>query len=389
MSLSRSRQPGSLAEPVQQKPQDPVWPFAALPLGHMGQALVREADRRAIAARMAGLDCPLGANPGLGFECRLSDAGTGADVALCFYSRRGNKEAISMLRVPPAVAATPGWQRLQRFLAAAAADRAGLWDRIDNLWLEFDVVAPLSPCPVFFFMPVARGAVGGSAAGGPWDERQPILAALLHLLPGGADHGRARILSACLDAFRAPDRHMLVGLMLGRGTNICRLCLRMADLDAAAAYLARIPAPGQLVLLDALRRELGGLPPAAVMVDLDIDDGTLAPRLSVNIRAGSGTCREGSGEAALLERLVALGLCAPEKRDALLAYAGASYLAAAPETWPKAMVDRWESSGGDETPVCVRRLHHIKISGAAAGSWSVKAYLAADYRRYRLPQPDL
>ena len=70
----------------------------------------------------------------------------------------------------------------------------------------------------------------------------------------------------------------------------------------------------------------------------------------------------------IFERLVKAGLCAPEKRDAALAWSGYDTFRTAPETWPVAAAGR--------RGFCVRSLSHIKVVCQPDRQPEAKVYLA-------------
>jgi hypothetical protein len=121
-------------------------------------------------------------------------------------------------------------------------------------------------------------------------------------------------------------------------------------------------------------------------------EGTERPHLSFDIGSGipSRVGMEGSfirqpnrepRWAQLMDRLVERGLCAPGKRDAVLAWGGYDSFRTAPELWPV------ESQG--KSGFCVRALSHIKIVGELDRPPQAKVYLTfCHYHKKSVASPN-
>lgn len=168
------------------------------------------------------------------------------------------------------------------------------------------------------------------------------------------------------------------------------------------SFLAALPAPGYPLYAfslyprrrDAVRLEIFGLDPAGMLellhraapwslpwtadaltlfqgvdrLHLSFDLTTeILPRIGIEGSYARLPGREPRWREAF-ERLVAAGLCAPEKRDAALAWSGYDTFRSAPEAWPVAAAGR--------RGFCVRSLSHVKVVCRPDRPREAKVYLA-------------
>jgi hypothetical protein len=147
--------------------------------------------------------------------------------------------------------------------------------------------------------------------------------------------------------------------MLGRPGEAVRVSVLVPRLDAHP-YLASIGWHSGLETLDRGIEAFASYtdfddPYAAVQIDLDVG-GVIGPLIGLTLRP-----RHLSGWPGLLDALVGAGLCAPQKRDALLA-------------WPGQTVAELEADGQLQSCILERDISHAKISCGAGVEPKAKAY---------------
>jgi hypothetical protein len=254
---------------------------------------------------------------------------------------------------------------LDDFLARWAKPR-GLFAPVRAVWLEFDLDGPVPgpmPGPVADALVPAVIAKLGKGSDPGW-----LLDVLWPALQGSPlrPSQRERVRS-CWEAI-PPEGFLLYAFsLLSRPGGAVRMELFGLDPEGIAAYLERI-APAAVERVG----EAAGLFQDAERLHLtfDIVDEVL-PRIGIEGSYPRLPRREPAW-AALLERFVAAGLCAPEKRDALLAWPGYDTFWTAPASWPVGEV----GTHG----FCVRGLSHLKVVSWPDREPEAKAYLVAGWR---------
>jgi hypothetical protein len=280
-----------------------------------------------------------------GFECRLRGEQAAVDLGICVRRRRSGT-AFAVGR--PLQSRDDAWARLGEFLAAWSDQGSTLDAWIPFVFLEFDAAVhhPTLPIPSVFVSldePLAE----------PSEARArglSVVSEALHILHGRAlDPLVGQTLGACFHHLPPAGRVVHVGAMLGREPATVRLSVAIPR-DEVHAYFSSL---GWLAPVGVVERVLAIYAPEGFDVHLEFDvAGTLGPTLGVVLAPGNPT-----GWDQLLGALVTHELCAPAKRDALLAWPGeiASTIAGA--------------------PYLVRRaLSHVKISAVSGVGLEAKAY---------------
>jgi hypothetical protein len=171
----------------------------------------------------------------------------------------------------------------------------------------------------------------------------------------------------CAREIPPPARLLYAFSLLPRPGEAVRLEILGLGPNEAHAYLSRV-APHTLPTLAEIAPLLVGTENPHLSFDITSE---ILPRIGLEGAFPRQPKREPRwGE--VLGRLVEQGLCAPEKRDAVLAWPGQDSFWTAPERWPVEAV----GVGG----VLVRFLSHLKVVGEPGRPPQVKAYLGFEHR---------
>ncbi|WP_437535728.1 hypothetical protein WME79_15040 [Sorangium sp. So ce726] len=332
-------------------------------------ALVSPAACSRLAAVAGGLPA---AASSVAVECRLG-ASERVDLLVCLIAAEGGHRELVRRRAELDRLATPAWARVVEFCAEWADAGSPLHRGVPLLWLELDLPdAGALPGPVpapYPFPCVEPGIVGGLVAASPGaaagaalpegasggaalSERASVIRRALALLlgepvPPAVDGALLR----CLARLPPGGRAMHVAPLAARGSAAVRLVVAMAKADVPA-YLARIGWPGALAELDEL---LESVVPFTSHVSFHLDvDAEVQPMLGLEISYPVVDVRW----ATVLDPLVALGACSPEKRDAVLG-------------WP-AEARSWPGRGW---PVRLRQGVMLKLVYRPGVPLEAKAYL--------------
>ncbi|HEV7518581.1 MAG TPA: hypothetical protein VGR07_19985 [Thermoanaerobaculia bacterium] len=236
----------------------------------------------------------------------------------------------------------------------------GKWEQLPTLWLEFDL---------------NRGAA---------NRPPPLLCAQLSpktdplwladsLLP--ALHGQPltaaqrELVLSCTREVPPSARLLYAFSLLSRPGNAVRLEILGLGPAEARDYLARV-APHVLPTWAEIAPLLEGTENPHLSFDIGAT-GEVLPRIGLEGAFPRQPMREPRW-AELLGRWVEIGLCSPEKRDAVLGWPGQDSFWTAPDRWPVEAV----GVGG----ACVRFLSHLKVVGEAGRPPQVKAYLGLQHR---------
>jgi hypothetical protein len=238
----------------------------------------------------------------------------------------------------PPLAERTSSSHLRSFLRGWS-DPAGPFRRLSSVWLEFDLDREPQGLPVPI---VCAKLQPGCGEGWVLDCLIPAL----HERP--LSSAQRRWVALCLQEIPAPATLLYVFSLLSRGSDAVRLEIFGLDPAGITAYLERI-GPGLVPWV----RESAGLFTGAERIHLSLDIGPeILPRIGIEGSFSRLPCREPRWKE-LFDRLVDRGLCAPEKRDAALAWPGYDSFWTAPERWP---VKPRPAAG-----YCVRRLSHVKV----------------------------
>lgn len=283
-----------------------------------------------------------------GFECRLAADSAAVDFGVSLRRPRVAGPRRSPPAVPPGDVVPPAWQRFGALWREWSQPDSHLRTWVPFGFLEFDADSP----PDRFALPSVFLSLDWPTDGavqGPLD----CLRLGLGLLHGGPlPAATMDRLDRCIDALPVDGRVVHVGALLARGARVIRLSVAFPR-SGLSQYLDRIGCPEmQGVVEESLRR----LAPRAGRVHLEYDVAdAVAPRIGVVLAGGPG-----AAWGPLLDRLAEVGLCAPAKRAALLAWPGNS-----------AGRPRHDRS----TQALSRALSHVKVTHVHGETAVAKAYL--------------
>jgi hypothetical protein len=319
-----------------------------------------------------------------GFECRLAEMAPRADFVVLAGASCG-RDSLAGLHptstLPARLMTEPIWRRVADFAVRWADPSSPLYHAVDNVWLEFDVdgAPPVIPIPSVFFSPQPSGQEGASGVAYEpnLDGYITTIETVIQLLSGNELAPRVlETLSDCFRALPSVEHVFQVGLMLSRGAEAVRLCIKnLRSVEGIVEYLSGVGWPGDEADV------LGVLEPIAHLVDyvcLDIDVGESVLR-KIGLECYFDGIKQPRTEprwGVFLDSLVRDGLCTADKRDALLAYPG--YVDENTEgiPWPRVLRRASHLLGGRSLSTFIRSLHHVKVVYQPGERLEAKAYLA-------------
>ncbi|WP_437970527.1 hypothetical protein WMF04_15115 [Sorangium sp. So ce260] len=288
-------------------------------------ALVSPAAHARLAAVAARLPA---AASSAAVECRLG-ASERVDLLVCWTAAEGGHRALAGRRADLELLATPAWARVVAFCAEWADPGSLLHRGVPLLWLELDLPdvearSPPVPAPYPFpcidpalpggVAPARPGEASAASAGAAIPDQAGVIRRALALLlgepvPPAVDGALLR----CIARLPSSGRAVHVAPLAVRGSAAVRLVVAVAK-DDVPGYLARIDWPGSIADIEVL---LDSMVPFTSHVSFHLDVGAaVEPMLGLEISYPVVDLRW----ATVLDRLVALGACSPDKRDAILAW---------------------------------------------------------------------
>lgn len=341
--------------------------LAASVLPALPEALVSPSNLEPILAIARAF--PSALTDSFGFECPLAEPEARADFSFCATVADGGRDVLAG-SVPgnalsAALLAHPVWRRVRGFAERWADPDTRLHDRTDNVWFEFDVETPAPTLPVpsvFFGSTVIRPLIDVS-----W-VMEEAFASLFGQAPDAALARRFRTSVAALPLSAAVFQ---VGAMLARSSDAIRICVSNLGAEEKLRYLAAVGWPGSL---NEARSVVTNAHRLAGSVALDLDLGS-----SVGSKIGLECAfqRDAASQAragAMVERLVALGLCSPEKGSGLLACTSPDHAGTEPEA--HAQRERSRLTARHATGGFARWVSHVKLVYQPGAPLAAKAYVA-------------
>ena len=314
-----------------------------------------------------------------GFESRLGQPEAAADFLLCFSPEPDEGRALLAGQIAgfaPYSSPKPAWQQLQAFAREWAAIGSELHDRVENVWLEFDLAdaLPEDALPNVFFGCHDRVRSAAADADIRW-----VAGRALPLLQAGAFSAETgRRVEAVIRAMPEGAFVFQIGAMLARPSRAVRLCIRGISGRQIPEYLQAIGWPGSTGKLAELFSEIAPLADR-IDLDIDLDDNGVQPKLGLEWYVHSHLRIDPRWDV-FLRWLVERGLSTPEKGRALYDYPGAQHERSKGIEWPPALRAQSAQAGATMVSTIVRSVHHIKVVYHPEAGLEAKAYLAVTHR---------
>lgn len=304
-------------------------------------------ERLARATRLPSRD--------VGLECRLAADDPRVDLAAALETRlTGVPRARDVTR--SGIPTTGDWSALDRFRRAHTASEL-LCRSTRHLGLELDADAGLPPLAApGLFVGLEDGTLGPRVRGA-------VAAGLPALMGKTGYRSSAAGLAAFLDALPEGSVLHYFGAFPGRAPAVARCNVQYPDRAAALAQLARQGFSERHLAAAGEAHDQG----ARVVFAYDVGP-SLHRRLGIELLFDDPSHLE-----PVLDALVRRGLCAPAKRDAVLAWPGALQESEAEEPWPPPLAAAGRSSPGLRS-VLFFKLSHLKLVVDDEGL-AAKAYL--------------
>jgi hypothetical protein len=306
-----------------------------------------------------------------GFECRLAGDDGQVDLQQGIFWRDHERKILAhFLRSDQAVGL--GWDGARRLLERSCVPGTGVQDGVAEVWLEMDVLTDrvLGSGTPGLTEPSVIALFHGPRATSPAtpEVRRAVLDALLGTA-GTTTFPAA--LDRCSGALPSPAWVSHLGVMLGRDPLGVRVNISDLPLRHFVSYLRDVGWPGDAAQLYVWARELLAIGENVVLC-LDILD-DLLPRAGLECFFGNSVPLDRRWEP-MLERLVALDLCTPEKAKGLLGWPGRITPPEAAHYWPDDLVAQSLGRPAGQFGVIDRLLSHVKLTWHESRPVAAKAY---------------
>jgi hypothetical protein len=312
-----------------------------------------------------------------GFECHLGVKEAHADLLICADAAEAGRKILASdnysITLPSFLMEHPVWRNIRDFSINWNTDTSPMYEKVRNVWLEFDIngIPNTIPVPSCFFGPEPiYSAKSDNLHSYEWVARA------LKLLTGRilSDKVKHQLFN-CFDLLPKEAYVFQIGVMLARKSDLVRICIRNISPEEILEYLSQINWQGCVSELKPILTRLSSL---VDRIDLDIDVGeVILPKIGWECYLSRQPKWEPRWQL-FLNYLVEIGLCIPQKRDALLAYPGCLRERSHPELWPSSLLKLSNFLGSEYERVFFRGLHHIKVVYQPQ-KLEAKAYLYASH----------
>lgn len=317
-----------------------------------------------------------------GLECHLGSSEPKADFMAAFSTSNCGREALS--RSSQQLVSrdnNSAWSRIYNFCDHWTDINSPLYQKVDRVWLEFDLVKPqLSDVsePSFFFGTVEgiKKEIENSLPANKvsshysWitDEALPLL--LNKSLP---DLVKWNLLN-CFNSLPPEGRVFQVGVMLPRKeeSRAVRLCISNIAIAKIPQYLSDIGWQGSI---SDLKSVLADLSRFTDFICLNFTVGNaIFPKMGFECY-GSKELQIDSRWELFLDYLVDKQLCTLDKAAAILNYPGYSVAKSYQDLWPSNLTNASKFVCPNLRSMLVRYLNHIKVIYQPHKPMEAKAYL--------------
>ena len=296
-----------------------------------------------------------------GFECRL-------DAELSRVDFQVNLPRLK-LNLPETFLTHPVWFFFQSFCQEWAEPTSFLHQGVAQIHLEFDMDEPSSSVPIpCIFLELNQENV---------QEAQGLIELARRLLNRPTSSLLESNLRLCGDSLPDGARITHLGAMLSRSSQGVRLNVKGIDPAHLWDYLVKIGWTDTTNTFPTLVSTLSKLVDETVLT-FDVGE-TIHPRIGLECFLEKQPQHEPRWQL-FLDYLVERGLCAPAKRNGLLAWPGFSQKADNPELWPKSLNWGDRFLGSKTLSVFWRTISLIKIVYQPDKPLEAKGYLAFGHR---------
>ncbi len=264
---------------------------------------------RAIASHLPGAIASF-----WGFECRLGEEAPLGDFLISVKADEGRVIVAGThdsIELSESLKTNPVWNLGCKFSQHWADSTSPIYEKVDNMWLEFDVDGepPAIPIPSLFFgcSPTQVENTGITLAKAEPSSHEWVTETALKILLGDSLSGEiVQKLRQCLGALPPEAYVFQIGLMLARKAETIRLCIRNISPQNIILYLEKIGWTGAIDLLQGTVSELASF---TDRIDLDLDVGNaVLPKIGLECYI-EGQPRSEPKWLAFLSYLVEGGLC--------------------------------------------------------------------------------
>ncbi|AFY58618.1 hypothetical protein Riv7116_6269 [Rivularia sp. PCC 7116] len=311
-----------------------------------------------------------------GFESRLGIPEAHGDFLICADAHEAGRRVLAAnsydIDLPTELLHHPVWMNIRKFSTNWESEASPLYDKITNVWLEFDVGNETKdlPVPSCFFGPKNLYNTPAVDSEHPykwiWENALPLL--LGRSFPKSVENNIVK----CFAALPENAYVFQVGLMLAREWDGVRLCIRNISPEKIIDYLKSLDWQGDL---NNLQLQLNNISPLVDRIDLDID---VTEGLGDKIGLECYLNKQPQFEkrwSLFLDNLLLKGLCFPKKQQALLTYPGYIQEKMNPSLWPLSLRKISKILGDSYEWVIFKGIHHIKLNYCDAEIKEAKAYL--------------
>ncbi|MBR8834888.1 MAG: hypothetical protein DSM106950_12845 [Stigonema ocellatum SAG 48.90 = DSM 106950] len=155
----------------------------------------------------------------------------------------------------------PVWSRIRNYSTHWADPTSPLYEKADNIWLEFDVESPPPTVPVpslFFGFKGIPSRISTASQSGvashphQWVPQSALKLLLDKSLPSLVEYQ----LLNCFDLLPTEAYVFQIGVMLARKSDLVRICIRNISPEQILDYLTQINWPGSVSELKAILTKL-------------------------------------------------------------------------------------------------------------------------------------
>lgn len=296
-----------------------------------------------------------------GFECRLGVDQLRVDFQVNLDHLTSN--------LPKALLTHSTWQSFHDFYQEWIEPTSFLHKNVDNIWLEFDIIEPISQIPVpCIFLALNQKIVC---------QTQDMVEMALRLLKPSNVSRLESNLRLCVDSLPNGAHLTHIGVMLSRSVKEMRVNIKGISPANLLNYLIQIgwkDSTNQLLCLVSTLSDLVD----EIVLTFDIGE-TIYPRIGLECFLEKQPHAEPRWQL-FLDYLVERGLCTPVKKNALLLWPGFCQKADHPDVWPKNL--SWTNCflGSQALSVFWRTISLIKIIYQPGSPLEAKGYLAFSHR---------